>query len=108
MSKFCSFFAFGPRSVTTNLVPTEPFVSGPTWFHLSGVGGGFRRPVLLPQLFRASETGQSLRTAPSLARKTTLGPKQLSEVVLFDARRSNGGPRRAPNPLSVWPGWGLS
>src|ERR1019366_7067760 len=72
MSKFCSFFAFGPRSVTTNLVPAEPFVSGPTWFHLSAVGGGFRKPVLLPPAMPSFGL-QSLRTAPSLPRKTTLG-----------------------------------
>src|ERR1035441_8641231 len=48
----------------------------------------------MPQLFTASETGQSLRTAPSLVRKITVGPHATFRGLLFGARRSYGGPRR--------------
>src|ERR1019366_1692460 len=63
-----------PLSVTTNLVRAEAFVNDPIWFRLSlRADEAFGSRSYCRQLFRASGTVQSLRTAPSLARKTTLG-----------------------------------
>src|ERR1019366_5751575 len=84
-----------PLSVTTNLVRAEAFVNDPIWFRLSQrAEEAFGSRSYCRQLFRASGTGQSLRTAPSLVRKTTVGPHATFRGRLFGARRSYGGPRR--------------
>ena len=73
---FVFFFAFYPRPVTTNLVRAVAVVNGPVWFH-PFPGGQTRLPG----------TAQSLRTAPSLVRKTTVGPRATFRCLLFGARR---------------------
>src|ERR1035437_2368116 len=63
---------------------TVPFGST----HFQGSNGAAGNRSYCRQLFTASETGQSLRTAPSLARKTTLGPHASLRGLVFDALRS--------------------
>src|ERR1035438_2556851 len=79
-----------PTWVEPKQLSTLPF--GSTHFQGPNEAAGNRS--YCRQLFRASGTGQSLRTAPALVRKTTLGPNVTFRGLLFGARRSYCGARR--------------